>query len=81
MLEIEVQTENARAIQKFILSTNLNPIFFVYLGKALFAKCKIPKDTVLAVYPGDIIKEEEMLIRSQNRVESDRYVMQFGRRL
>lgn len=46
-------------------------------GKGLFARKTIPRNTVLAYYPGDRISKDEAYERSSSRPESDRYVFEF----
>ena len=49
----------------------------VISGKGLFAKCFIPENTVLGVYPGDHLTKDEMLKRCHEREEEDRFVFQY----
>lgn len=46
----------------------------VSFSKGLFARKSIPRETVLAYYPGDRISNEESDKRSKERPEGDRYV-------
>ena len=48
-------------------------------GKGLFAKTNIPSNTVLGVYPGDHISKKEMIKRSEQRAEQDRFVFEYNR--
>ena len=65
-----------------LLNLKLRPgltlfINFIVSGKGLFAKCSIPANTVLGVYPGDHLTKDEMLKRSHEREEEDRFVFQY----
>lgn len=46
-------------------------------GKGLFARTNIPKNTVLAYYPGDRLSAEESLDRKNEREEGDRFVFEY----
>lgn len=48
-------------------------------GKGLFARKFIPRKTVLAYYPGDRISQAECEERSKSRMETDRFVFQWGK--